>query len=55
MSNTKNYGSVKLMVRSLPVGATAEDMVALLEDIDKEMQSRAVFNKKKEELKQSDL
>jgi hypothetical protein len=52
LANTKNYAAVKMMVRTLPSGATAEDMAALLEDVEKEMLDRDVFNKHKEELEQ---
>jgi len=51
LANTKNYGAVKMMVRTLPIDANAEDMAALLEDIEKEFDSRAALNKQKEELK----
>ena len=37
MANTKNYEAVRMMVRTLPTDAAAEDMAALLEDIEKEM------------------
>ena len=40
-----------MMVRTLPTDANAEDMAALLEDIEKELDSRAALNKQKEELK----
>jgi hypothetical protein len=53
MANTKNYEAVKMMVRTLPEDASAEDMAALLEDIEKEIQGKIVFNKQKEEFKQS--
>jgi hypothetical protein len=33
-ANTKNYKSVKMLVRTLLEDATAEDMGALLEDIE---------------------
>jgi len=33
MANTKNYETVKIMVRTLPQDATAQDMVALFEDV----------------------
>jgi hypothetical protein len=34
LSNNKNYEAIKLMVRTLPKDATAEDMAALLEDVE---------------------
>jgi hypothetical protein len=34
LANIKNYKAVKLMVRTLPQDATAQDMGALLEDIE---------------------
>jgi hypothetical protein len=55
IANTKNYEAVKMMVRTLPTDATAEDMGALLEDIEKEIQGRIVINKLREELKQSEV
>ena len=33
LANTKNYEAIKMMARTLPNDATAEDMAALLEDI----------------------
>jgi hypothetical protein len=55
LANTKNYEAVKLVVRTLPMDASAEDMGALLEDIEKEIQGRTVINKLREELKQSEV
>lgn len=39
------------MVRTLPSNATAEDMVALLEEIEIKLKEKEMFNKEKEELK----
>jgi hypothetical protein len=55
MANTKNYEAVKMMVRTLPEDASAEDMAALLEDIEKEIQVKAVRNKEIEGLKQLEI
>jgi hypothetical protein len=51
LANTKNYGAVKAMVRTLSEDATAEDMAALLEDIEIKFNEKAAFIKEKEELK----
>ena len=48
MANIKNYGAVKMMVRTLSPDATADDMAALLEDIEGKL-------KDKEEFKQSEI
>jgi hypothetical protein len=44
-----------MMVRTLTKDATAEDMAALLEDIDKELLERTSLNKQSEELKQVEV
>jgi hypothetical protein len=55
LANTKNYEAVKTMVKTLPKDATAEDMTALLEDIDIKLNEKAAFIREKEELKQAEL
>lgn len=52
LANTKNYEAIKMMVRTLPEDATAEDMFALLEDIENELQRKTTLVREKEELKQ---
>jgi hypothetical protein len=51
LANTKNYEAVKMMVRTLAEDATAEDMAALLEDIEIKLNDKAAFIREKEELK----
>jgi hypothetical protein len=51
LANTKNYGAIKRMVRSLSKNSTADDMAALLEDIEIELKDEDKFIKKKEDLK----
>jgi hypothetical protein len=51
LSNVKNFETVKIMVRTLPENATAEDIAALLEDIEIKVKEKAAFNREKEELK----
>ena len=43
MANTKNYNAVKVMVRSLPPEMLAEDMAALLEDIEVKVKEKEEF------------
>jgi hypothetical protein len=45
LANTKNYKAIKMMVRTLPEDATAEDMGALLEDIEGKLQEKEMFIK----------
>lgn len=45
MANTKKYEAVKMMVRTLSQDATAEDMAALLEDIEGKMKDKEAFLK----------
>jgi hypothetical protein len=45
LANTKNYEAIKMMVRTLPEDATAEDMGALLEDIEGKLQEKEMFIK----------
>jgi hypothetical protein len=49
IANTKNYEAVKIMVRTLPQDATAQDMIALLEDIEGRANDRAAAIKVEEE------
>jgi hypothetical protein len=45
LANTKNYEAIKMMVRTLPEDATAEDMAAFLEDIEGKLQDKEILNK----------
>lgn len=48
MANTKDYGEVKLMVKTLPPNATAEEMAEHLEDV---LRQADIVKEKEEKLK----
>ena len=51
IANTNNYEAVKIMSRTLPIDANAQDMAALLEDVKAKSKEREAFIMEKEELK----
>jgi hypothetical protein len=51
IANTKNYDTVKIMVKNLPKEATAEDIIALLEESEVDSLRLADILKEKEEKK----
>jgi hemerythrin len=51
LANTKNYRAIKRMVRTLSKNSTADDMVALLEEIEIHLKDEDAFIKKEEDLK----